>query len=383
MKIALVTETYPPEVNGVAMTLHRLATGLVKLGHTLQVARPRQGKTDAPQNSEGYHELLVPGLPLPGYEGLHFGLPAKSRLKRSWQAARPDVVHIATEGPLGWSALRAARSLQLPLVSSFHTNFHAYGKHYGYGWMQSVALGWLRYVHNRTLATFAPSQDLIELLQKERFRNVKLLSRGVDTELFSPARRSQTLRESWGAREDTPVALYVGRLAGEKNINLTVQAYTAMKATLPDLRLVMVGDGPERKRLQKNYPEAHFAGLRRGEDLATHYASGDVFLFASVTETFGNVITEAMASGLCVLCYNYAAGQRFIENGKNGMVADYDKTDAYLAAADTLAKAHWEWPAMRQAARETAARISWEAVIRQYTQDLEAVLERRQQVTLL
>ena len=375
MKIALVTETYPPEINGVAMTLSRLVDGLLRLGHEMDVVRPRQGRDDSAARGERLAEWLAPGGPLPGYEGLHFGLPSKRGLVRRWRRHRPDVVHVATEGPLGWSAVRAARALGIPVVSSFHTNFHSYGKHYGYGMFIRVALGWLRHVHNLTRRTFVPSRDLLTTLEADGFRNLRILSRGVDTQLFDPARRNQALRTSWGVDDSTPVAIYVGRLAGEKNIPLTIEAFLAMRELVPELRLVLVGDGPERKRLEREHPEFHFAGLRRGEDLAAHYASGDVFLFASVTETFGNVVTEAMASGLAVLAYDYAAPQQYIINGRNGVKVPYDDGRAFLEAARQLARNRSAWPQLRREARETTLTISWDTVIRGYVQELETVLE--------
>ena len=124
MRIALVTETYPPEVNGVAMTLQRLCYGLADRKHMIQVIRPRQKQWDVQRIENGIEELPLPGLPLPGYDGLHFGLPAIGTLVENWRSRRPDVVHVATEGPLGWSGIRAAKRLGIPLASSFHTNFH-------------------------------------------------------------------------------------------------------------------------------------------------------------------------------------------------------------------------------------------------------------------
>ncbi len=374
MRISLVTETYPPEVNGVAMTLQRLVGGLVGLGHEMEVVRPRQGRADVAAAEERMVEWLARGGPLPGYDGLHFGLPSRSALVRRWRKARPDVVHVATEGPLGWSAVRAARALGIPVVSSFHTNFHSYGRHYGYGMFIRVALGWLRHVHNLTRRTFVPSRDLLSTLEGDGFRNLRILGRGVDTRLFDPARRSEELRRSWGAGPNTPVAIYVGRLAGEKNIPLTIQAFLSMREIVPELQLVLVGDGPERKNLEREHPEFHFAGLRRGEDLAAHYASGDVFIFASITETFGNVVTEAMASGLAVLAYDYAAPQQYIRHEVNGIKAPFDDSPAFVEAARKLARDRASWPRLRQAARETTLSVSWDAVVRGYVEELETVL---------
>lgn len=374
MKIDLVTETFPPEVNGVSMTLERLALGLIARGHQLCVIRPRQHKDDYSGEAQGLLHKTVPGLPLPRYEGLHIGLPVYFRLRRGWQNRRPDMVHVATEGPLGAAAIFAARSLGIPLISSFHTNFHSYGKHYGYGWALRIALCWLRYLHNKTQITFAPSPDLVEVLKTSGFRNLDIFGRGVDTQLFQPSRRDEELRRSWGAETNTPVAIYVGRLAGEKNIPLTVEAMLAMRKILPDLRIVLVGDGPEKNRLQRKYPDIHFAGLRRGEDLARHYASGDCFIFASETETFGNVVTEAMASGLVVLAYDYAAPRKYIAPNINGRLVPFGENETFLAEASKLAQDLSQWPEMRRQARETAQSVSWDSVIDYYVKQVENLL---------
>lgn len=377
MKIALVTETYPPEVNGVAMTLDRLARGVMERGHKMEVIRPKQGKDDISRNGGLYSERLCTGLPLPGYDGLHFGLTMPGRLAVHWRKTRPDVVHVATEGPLGWDAIRAARSLNLPVVSSYHTNFHTYGSHYGFGTLVRTALAWLRHIHNSTLLTFAPSDDVVATLTRERFKNVKLLGRGVDTRLYDPVKRSAELRKSWGADAITPVAIYVGRVAGEKNIPLASEAVEAMRKTLPDLRFVIVGDGPERKKLELEHPDYIFTGVKRGEELAKHYASADVFIFASTTETFGNVVTEAMASGLPVLAYDYAAPRRYVKNGESGcIVSPMGDGPAFIEAAEQLALERGRWSEMGAAARHVTMSVSWDAVIDSYLSDVEGVLAR-------
>lgn len=363
MRVALVTETYPPEVNGVAMTLERLVRGLAERGHGLQVIRPRQKRWDIPRLENGIEEWPVPGLPLPGYHSLRFGMPAYGKLMTNWQGKRPDIVHVATEGPLGWSAIRAARELELPISSSFHTNFHSYGQHYGFGPLRRLALSYLRFIHNQTQLTLAPSPELARDLAKSGFHNTGVLSRGVDTRQFNPAFRDPALRREWGADEQTPVAIYVGRLAGEKNIPLTVAAFKTMQEILPHMKMVIVGDGPELRNLKLLHPDFIYAGVQRGKNLAQFYASGDVFLFASKTETFGNVVTEAMASGLVVLSFDYAAAKQYIRAGENGVSVPFGDEQAFLAAARTLAKAVSGWNTMRIAARKTALSISWDSVI--------------------
>jgi glycosyltransferase involved in cell wall biosynthesis len=373
VKISLVTETFPPEVNGVAMTLHRLVTGMNVRGHAMGVVRPRQ-RADRDGPVHAFPEDLVRGYPLPGYAGLQFGGLCTGRLKKLWTTQRPDLVHIATEGPLGVAAVRAARQLGIPAVSSYHTNFHSYGEHYGYGWLQKPVMGFFRWFHNGTRATFVPSEDVQRTLEGERFERVKIFSRGVDTALFGPHRRSEQLRESWGVKPETPVVAYVGRVAAEKNIPLTIRAFLRFRELYPDAKLLIVGDGPARARLEREHPEFIFAGMRRGEDLAAHYASADLFFFASTTETFGNVITEAMASGLVVLAYHYAAALRHIADGINGFTAAYQDEAAYLAAVDRLCAARPQWPDIAAAAVETARGLSWDSILAQYERDVHAAL---------
>lgn len=199
MKLSLVTETYPPEINGVAMTLSHLVEGLAHRGHRVTLHRPRQGKLDTPRTDGLYIEDLTPGVPIPGYSFLRAGLPARGRLLRQWRTARPDLVHIATEGPLGWSALSAADALGLPLSSSFHTNFHAYSRHYGAAFATRPVLAYLRWFHNRTRLTLSPTAELNAELTRDGFANMRLMARGVNTRIFTPAGRDPALRAPGGA----------------------------------------------------------------------------------------------------------------------------------------------------------------------------------------
>jgi len=362
LRVAVVTETYPPEVNGVAMTICRVVDGLRERGHDLQLVRPRQDKGDEADRSEGFHEVLLRGLPIPRYPHLKMGLPAKRALVEQWAWKRPDVVHIATEGPLGWSALQAATRLRLPVVSDFRTNFHAYSRHYGLAWLHKPILAYLRKFHNRTQVTMVPTEGLRRELMGSGFVNVSVVARGVDTRLFHPERRSAALRASWGAGPDTLVVLCVGRLAPEKNLGALITAFEAMRAVHPDARLVLVGDGPARQELAAACPQAVMAGARRDEDLAAHYASADAFVFPSLSETFGNVTPEAMASGLPMVAYDYAAAGRLIQHGQNGLLAPIDRSDAFVQRAVDLARDRHAGRLMGAAARETALLHSWDRI---------------------
>ncbi len=378
LQVSVVTETYPPEVNGVAMTLERIVDGLQRRNHRIQLIRPRQHATETPARELHLEEVLSPGVPIPGYQGLRIGLPAKQALFRLWSLKRPDVVHIATEGPLGWSALAAAVKLELPVSTGFHTNFHSYSKHYGVGFLKRPITAYLRKFHNRALATLVPTEDLRRELAVQGFKNLRVVSRGVDTRLFSPARRSPQLRRDWGAAGGGPVALYVGRIAPEKNLEMVVGAFSSMRARAPRARLVMVGDGPERAALAARHPDIVFAGTRTGEDLAAHYASADIFLFPSLTETFGNVTLEAMASGLAVVAYDYAAAQQYLAHERSGLLAPFNDGGAFTALATALAGDPGRAASLRVLARTRAECIDWDNVFDDFEAVLRDVMQRRE-----
>lgn len=379
MKLALVTETFPPEINGVAMTLGQLASGLARRGVSVTVHRPRQPADRAP-DSDGrpaealFKERLHPGAPIPGYPLLRLGLPARGALLRAWQTERPDVVHVATEGPLGWSALSAADALGIPLASSFHTNFHSYSKHYGFAFLTRPALAYLRWFHNRTRITLSPTDELNRELERDGFNGMRLLSRGVDTELFTPARRDPALRAAWAAGPEDPVFIHVSRLAAEKNYGLLFRAWKRVREARPRARFVVAGDGPLRARLAREHPWAIFTGFLGRTDLARHYASADVFIYPSLTETFGNVVTEAMASGLAVSAFDYAAAARYLRHGENGLLAPFDDEAAFLANALRLAETDPRHRrTLAQVARATAENIPWARVVDGFLRDLREV----------
>ncbi len=316
LRIAVVTETYPPEVNGVATTVARFVRGLCERHHEVQLVRPRQGDSDRADDRGRFHEILQRGMAIPRYPDLRMGLPARRALQRLWIASRPDVVHIVTEGPLGWSALQAATQAaaagdvrlphQLPrLQQPLRGRLAAQADRRAICASSTTARRsrWCRPMRWRTICRRGAS-------------TICAWSRAASTPgLFDPARRDERLRRQWGATADTPVAIYVGRLAPEKNLPALLAAFDAIRRRVPAARLVVVGDGPAAKSLRAQCPDVHFAGIRTGEELAAHYASADVFLFPSLTETFGNVTLEAMASGLAVVAYDYAAAAQHIRHG--------------------------------------------------------------------
>jgi len=378
LRIAVVSETYPPEVNGVAVTLSKVVDGLRSANHAVQLIRLRQGGTDAASQDDmyaGYQEVLMRGFPIPNYPDLRMGMPSKSALIKLWQLKRPDIVHIATEGPLGWSALRAAMYLKLPVSTDYRTNFQSYSTHYGVGFLYKPIMAYLKKFHNLAGVTMVPTEALRASLASVGFQRLKVVSRGVDTVAYDPVHRSQALREQWGLAPQDLAVLCVGRLAKEKNLDLLLRAFEAIQARQTRARLVLVGHGPMLQELKLKCPTAIFTGQLRGHTLAEHYASADLFLMPSLTETFGNVTTEAMASGLPVVAFNYAAAAELIESGVNGrLVAMRDAEDFVFAASEVAAQAV-QLKSMAAAARQTALGLDWACIVEKFENELLEVID--------
>lgn len=369
LRIALVTETYPPEINGVAMTLSRWVDGLQRRGHSIELWRPHPSLATPPYLNGTFTEHRVRGFALPLYPELRIGVPSRSRLAMHWRGRRPDLLYVATEGPLGWSALRAAKDLGIPIVSGFHTRFDHYTAHYRLGALMPLVRAYLRGFHRTTALTLAPTPQLRRTLEDDGFGRVAVVPRGVDTTLYTPTRRSAELRAQWGVGADQLVVLHVGRIAAEKNLAEIVHSFRALQSVRPDARLVLVGDGPQRRRLEQTQPDILFAGMRHGTALAEHYASADLFLFPSRTETFGNVTLEAMASGLPVVAFDEAAAAMHVQHRITGLLIPTDAPTRFAAAACELARDAELRRALGSAARRHVENLSWDRVV----QDLEAL----------
>ena len=365
LRIAVVTETWPPEVNGVAMTLAKLVQGLSHRNHDVQLIRPRQTKTDSPMSDSSLEEVLMRGMPIPRYPELKLGLPSKKTLVKTWTLRRPDVVHIATEGPLGWSALQAAKVLKLPVTSDFRTNFQSYSKHYGVGWLRKPIVAYLRKFHNATACTMVPTRELMRTLSQNGFANLKVVSRGVDTKLFNISKRDTSLRSSWGATDETKVLISVGRMAPEKNLDQVLKAYEALKVTGQAFKLVMVGDGPLKEQFQKRYPEIIFPGMLSQSNLATYYASSDLFIFPSQTETFGNVTLEALASGIPVLAFDCAAARDWVQTGVNGWLVAENNPEGFAAQAVTIFNSKDLLDQITKSTRQQVVHLDWDQIAEQ------------------
>jgi len=371
MRIAFVTETYPPEVNGVALTVSRTVAHLRDAGHDVELIRPRQAgeRTGATQVCAG-REWLTSGWPIPVYRDMRFGLAHPLTLARRLSAAQVRLVHVATEGPLGWAAVSAARRLGLPTSSDFRTNFHRYCEYYRLGSVAPLVHAYLRRFHNRTDCSFVPTHQLRQELLADGYRHVEVIGRGVDSDQFSPHRREQSLRAQWGASAGDPVLLYVGRLAAEKNVSLAIDAFRHAQRLRPGTRLLIVGDGPLRKRLQCANPDVLFTGTLRDFALAAHYASADIFLFPSLTETFGNVTLEAIASGLPVVAFDVAAAAAHVRDGISGALAPPPAASAFIDAACRVVALHGNNASMGAQARIAALSADWRSILRRFERRL-------------
>jgi glycosyltransferase involved in cell wall biosynthesis len=379
MRLTFVSETYPPEINGVALTVKSLAQQCQALGHRVSVVRPKRDGIELPERTT-IVDVCVRAGKLPKYPELRFGFPNYRLLQQHYLQFKPDAVYIATEGPLGWSASIAAKRLGIPVISGFHTRFDTYMGHYGLSWLKGLAFRYLRAFHRRSKLTIVPTDELRSELIEKGLHNVLHIPRGVDTARFDPIKRSSELRRTWGADDSTPVVIHVGRLAPEKNLSLLLSSFRRCKQSSAAARLVMVGDGPLRERLERENPDVIFTGTLTGEALSQAYASADVFALSSLSETFGNVTLEAMASGLAIVAFDYGAARAHVIHGVHGSTVPFKLENAF-ANALSFEIARWGMGArVGVAAREAAMRLNPQALAQEFLLHLATIIhpvERR------
>lgn len=315
LRLALFTDTWTPQVNGVSRTLERLAHAVKSRGGEVGIFTvddpaveeqhniTSSARTHANADDATFPVHRYPSVPFWAYDQLRLSWPSLKVARRDLQAFAPTLVHSATEFGVGMAGRRLAIELQVPFVSSYHTSFAAYAKFYRLGALSRPGWSFLRWFHNGGLRTYCPSKSIARELALLGFANTTVWSRGVDTVRFSPAYRSSNLRERLGATDDTLVVAYVGRLAAEKGLAVGLEALRIATQQRPDrLRFLAVGDGPFEREVERLAPAGSWMpGRLTGDALSAAYASADVFMFPSATDTFGNVLLEAMASGVPVL----------------------------------------------------------------------------------
>lgn len=297
LKVAIVSDTYTPQINGVARTLARTADAMRARGHDVRVFTPSDPEAGDDPTVERFQSRS-----LWLYPQLRFATPSTRRMVDAFSAWRPDLVHLATPFGVGLAGRRAARKLRIPMVSSYHTSLAQYAEFYGLGALSGIGWRFLRWFHNSTRRTLCPTRAIVAELASHGFENLGVWSRGIDTQQFNPRWRSDPLRASWGASDDTIVVALVGRLAAEKGLDVALDAVSELAAEGRDMVCVVAGDGPYELECRRRAPAGTvFTGRIAGSTLSETYASADVFLFPSTTDTFGNVAQEAMASGLVVI----------------------------------------------------------------------------------
>jgi glycosyltransferase involved in cell wall biosynthesis len=356
MRIALITETFLPNVNGVTTTLCRLLDHLQARGHEAIIFAPHGG----PESYAGAEVVPLGGMPLPLYPEVNFTPPQfgiATRLRRF----KPDVLHLVSPIILGALGPGIANNLRLPLISSYHTDLVKYSYHYGMGFLKDVFCSYLRWIHNRTRLTLCPSRATLQSLRAQGFRRLRVWGRGVDTVRFHPDGRSEAWRTSVGVQPGEKLLLYVGRLGREKRVDLLEDALRGLEG----VRLVVVGDGPARPDLQQRMQglPVHFTGYLKGTELATAYASADVFVFPSDTETFGQVVQEAMASGLPVVGARSGGTLDLVQEGVTGYLFEAGVASDLRARLRSLLANPAVLQAMGESGRMFAERRSWSSVM--------------------
>jgi glycosyltransferase involved in cell wall biosynthesis len=303
LRLALFTDTFTPQVNGVARTLERLVAAVEARGGEVRVET-----VEDPAATPDSRVVRWPSAPFWAYPQLRMSAPLRADVMAGLKKWQPTLVHATTPFGIGLAGRAVARALRVPLVTSYHTAFGEYLKHYGLGALDRASWPYLRWFHNSGRRTFAPSRHVASQLLAEGFRDLRVWGRGVDPLRFHPRFRSDSMRARMGAAPDDFVVAYVGRVAPEKQVSLAIEAMRSVMERHPQVRFAVAGDGPALEECRAKAPaKSWFAGALTGDALSAFYASADCFVFPSTTETFGNVVLEAMASGLPVIAPDVGA----------------------------------------------------------------------------
>ena len=341
-----------PQVNGVTTVVARIGTALREFGHQVAIVAPRYPGAAAPADPG---ELRIRSAPFPPYPAIRLSLPQFSAVARYLDAFEPDVVHVATEGSLGLTGRRYAMRRHVPLVTSYHTNFPQYARHYGVGIVEPLVWKWLRWFHRPAVLTQTPGEAVRDELERRGIGRPVVWGRGVDTTHFHPDRRSVGWRRWLAGGDDTAVVLHVGRLAPEKNIGVLADAWTAARERVGQrATFVLAGEGPETRRLLARLPWVRQLGFLDRGRLADVYASADICVLPSNTETCGLVALEAMASGLAVIAADAGGFRESISHGRNGVLVAHDDATGFAAEILSLVIAPGRRAEIGTAARAAA-----------------------------
>jgi glycosyltransferase involved in cell wall biosynthesis len=375
MRVAIITENFLPKLDGVTRTLARLLEYLQSHGHKVLLLGPESGM----EEYAGAEIIGTAGVPFPFYPELKFNFFRPLFLRRLSEF-QPDVVHLVDPVILGAAGLAAARVLGKPLISSYHTNLAAYCGHFGFTLLAQPMWSYNRFIHNQCTLTFCPSPSTASMLRAQGFQRVRIWPRGVDIDSFRPEQRDEHRRASWLGGTDKVVMLYAGRVSWEKNLHLLIRAYQEMDHS--HCHLVIVGDGPALREIKQELDglPVTFTGYLQGEELARAYASADFFAFPSKTETFGQVVLEAMASGLPVVGLQAEGVCDIVEDGKTGFLltieglSEQEQTSAYRDLLTRLVAEHDLRQSMGRAAYAAASHRTWDEAMKSLLLGYEEVL---------
>jgi len=374
MQIAMFTETFVPALNGIVTRLGHTISRLEARGDHVLLVAPDGGVDEF----RGAQVVRVPSLPLPMYPQAVMCLPHPDIWRRV-EAFYPDVVHVVNPVALGLAGVHIARSSHVPLVASFHTHLPSYLRHYAMGMLEPVAWDYLRVLHNQATLNLCTSRPVADELVAHGFERVRVAWRGgVDVDLFHPNRSSATMRARLGGC-DGPLLIYVGRLSAEKGL----ERLRAPLDAIPNASLALVGEGPHRAALERHFSGARvrFTGALRGEDLASAFASADMFVFPSETDTFGLALLEALASGCPVVAARAGGVPDVVREGRDGLLYTPGDDDALIAAVARMLGSTAERELMRWSGRMRAEAWSWGAAVddlsRQYRAAIAATRDAR------
>lgn len=316
LRVAYFAGTMKPGQDGVTRVLYYLIDAIEKTGIKSIFFSPI-----IPQDGQKVKMVKVPSVTIPLNREYKFAVPGSRYFEEKLKIFNPDLIHINSPCPLGHAAVIYANKNSIPVVSTYHTHFPSFAKYYNLKVFEMFSWSYLRSLYNKCDSVFVPSTPVFKELKQHGFETIEFLPHGVDSQIFNPSFKDDEWKRRIGAEGKT-VVLYVGRLAKEKDLQSLLQCYNIVSEKREDLKFVLVGDGPVKQKLKDLMPEAIFLGYQSGKDLSTSYASSDIFILPSTTETFGNVTLEAMASKVPPICVREGGASGLINDGITGLIAE-------------------------------------------------------------